>query len=145
MSYVTEEQAIFGYMQTKWNTVTFGGMAYENNPYPVSDECYSEVAIIHFGASQVSLGGRTMRSRYRKWGYVQLDIFDVINKGKRRTTTICSEFCRLFQSLELVTTDQETICFLTPDVRTLGAKNDRYRTIIRCQFYRDELAVAAAP
>jgi len=142
MTMETVRVSIETYFRNGWGNLSV--IFFENDKIVPPAETYVATALLKTGAQQASIGAA--RNRYRHYYTWQIDIYAPESAGMKSSNIIDQKIRDMFTGLVLTTTDGESINFLSaPDPRSLGFKNSRYRTLVRCPLYSDQLRARATP
>lgn len=143
MSRETERKLIMTHFKLNWDPAD-GPVAYPNVEFdtPVNSK-FAVVHIVEGGTFRKSLG----YSQYlkRSVASLQIDIYTPAGAGTKASRLIGERLERIYDSLDLVTTDGERVCFQTPSGRTLPINEQRAsnlednwdRYVVECPFFRD--------
>jgi hypothetical protein len=143
MSRETERKTIMDHFKLNWNPAD-GPVAWPNIEFatPVNS-AFAVVQIVEGGTYRRSIG----YSQYlkRSAGTLQIDIFTPQGLGTRNSRLIGERLERVYDTLDLVTSDGEFLRFGTPRSRTLPVNEQRAanlddnwdRYVVECPFYRD--------
>lgn len=145
MSLETQRAAITEYFQDNWLEST-ATVAYPNHPFvtPVG-EPFVVLNILSFDKSRASIGmGQWLT---RRVGAVQIDIYVLENTGSKTASEMAGTIEAMFESKELVTSDNEIVKFRTPRTINLSLNEERasnmedsyFRLMTYCEFYVDEV------
>lgn len=143
MSRETERNKIIKFFELNWNP-SDGTVAYPNIEFTTPEnQMFAVVNIVEGGTVRKSIG----YSQYRKrsMGTLQVDIYTPIGLGTKKSRLIGERLERVFDTIDLATTDGELITFGTPRSRTVPLNEQRAsnlednwdRYVVECPFYRD--------
>jgi hypothetical protein len=145
MSLETQRAAITDYFKANWleTTVT---VAYPNHPFvtPVGQP-FLVLNLTNFDRSRGSIGMDQWLTR--RVGAVQVDIYVLENTGYKTAAQMADTIEAMFESIEIVTSDSQTIKFRTPRTTNLSLNEERasnmedsyFRLMTYCEYYVDEI------
>ena len=143
MSRETERKLIMDHFKMNWNPAD-GPVAYPNIEFDTpTNSMFAVVHIVEGGTFRKSIG----YSQYlkRSNGTLQIDIYSPIGQGTKAARLIGERLERVYDTLDLVTSDGERVCFQTPTSRTVPINEQRAsnlednwdRYVVECPFFRD--------
>jgi hypothetical protein len=126
-----------------WNPAD-GEVAYPNIEFSTPENAlFAVVNIVEGVTVRRSIG----YSQYRKriTGTLQIDIYTPSGMGTSKSRLIGERLERVFDTVDIVTTDGEVIKFQTPSSRTVAINEQRAanlednweRYVVECPFFRD--------
>lgn len=143
MSRETERDTIISFFKLNWNP-TDGPVAYPNIEFTTpTNQMFAVVDIVEGMTLRKSIG----YSQYRKrsTGTLQVDIYTPVGTGTKKSRLIGEALERVFDTIDLVTSDSEVIKFGTPSSRSVPINEQRAsnlednwdRYVVECPFFRD--------
>lgn len=143
MSRETERKAVIDFFKLNWNPAD-GPVAYPNIEFSTPEnQQFAVVHIVETGTFRKSIG----YSQYlkRSSATLQIDIFTPLGQGTKPSRLIGERLERVFDTIDLVTSDGEFLRFGTPSSRTVAINEQRasnlednwHRYVVECPFYRD--------
>jgi hypothetical protein len=143
MSRETERKLIIDHFKLNWDPAD-GPVAYPNQEFNTpANSMFAVVHIVEGMTTRKSIG----YSQYlkRATGTLQIDIYAPSGSGTKTSRIIGERLERIYDTLDLVTSDGERVCFLTPRSRTVPINEQRAanlddnwdRYVVEAPFFRD--------
>jgi hypothetical protein len=145
----TERALVTQKFQQAWDPLD-GPVAYPNQDFITpKNTMFAVFNLVDRGSTRDSIG-RSYLKRHRST--LQIDIYTPASQGTKRAREIATRLENIFDSLDLVTTDGETVRFRTTSARPVAGNEQRAsnlddnwdRYVVECPFDRQEIMVRPA-
>lgn len=143
MSRETERKLIMDHFKLNWDPAD-GPVAYPNQDFTTpSNQMFAVVHIVEGMTTRKSIGYSQYLKRVNNT--LQIDIYSPAGTGTKRSRVIGERLERIYDTLDLVTSDFEHVSFKTPRSRTVPINEQRAsnlednwdRYVVECPFTRD--------
>lgn len=122
MSKETERVLLTAHFLSQWNPAD-GKIAWPNKDFTTpSNEMFVVFNILDRGTVRSSLGRTYLK---RSFGSLQIDIYTPASMGTSRSRQIADRLENIYDSLDLVTSDGQSVVFGTPSSRVLPPNEQR--------------------
>lgn len=145
MSRETERAAIVAHfratLSSNWPTLP---VAWPNHEFETpANQMFAVFNLVDRGTTRQSVGRRFVK-RHR--GTVQIDIYTPIGRGIKESRLMADVLEDVYDTLDILTSDNEVVMFRTPSARDVAANEQRAanlddqwsRLIVECPFDRQE-------